>query len=210
MKVIGTEWSQSILDITDLNSGTSFRTSVQCDQDIILTFPLLSAQGFINEATGGLMNVDYLAGVLAPNEAAFLSSNWALSWYSTYLAYGSGNINYNGSDFAFQVSPSQMTMTCQTLAAGDAAFENVVVAAGTFKALKVICVGQGQALAVVNGSQVTGQITAQSTQWFAPGTGLLKLQSDYVYLTVFGISIPLSSSGVGGYLELTNYFIAPP
>jgi hypothetical protein len=50
-------------------------------------------------------------------------------------------------------------------------------------------------------------ITAQTTQWFAPNIGLIKLQSDYAYLNVFGISLPLSPSGVAGYLELKNYTI---
>ncbi|MDD2920867.1 MAG: hypothetical protein PHQ36_01150 [Anaerolineales bacterium] len=207
MRVIAVEGSQAAVDAVELNSGATARTYVQCDQDIILNFPLLSGQKVFGDMVNGEMNVDYIGGVLAPNEAAFAASNWALSWIIQYRIYGSGKINYNGRDFSFDVAPSNVQMTCQTLAAGSAAFETVTVSAGTFNALKVICRGEGQVSATVNGSQATGSITAQATQWFAPNIGLLKSQSNYANLDVFGISIPLNPSDVSGYIELKSYAI---
>ena len=59
----------------------------------------------------------------------------------------------------------------------------------------------------MNGSQVVGTVTAQATQWFAPNIGLLKSQSDFVFLNVFGISLPLSDSDVAGYMELKGYTV---
>ena len=207
MSVGSVDARQATVDAVELNTGATARTYVQCDQDIILNFPLLSGQKILGDMVNGTMNVDYVSGVLAPNEAAFTASNWALSWLIQYRVYGNGMVNYNGRNFYFDVAPSNIQMTCQTLGAGNVSFETVTVPAGTFNALKVICRGEGQASAVVNGSQVTGSITAQSTQWFAPNVGLLKLQSDYAYLNVFGISIPLSQSDVAGYIELRNYVI---
>lgn len=207
MSVIAIDGSQATVDAVELNTGAAVRTYVQCDQDIILNFPLLSGQKVIGDMVNGSMNVDYIGGVLAPNESAFTSSNWALSWIIQYRVYGSGMINYNGTDFYFDVAPSNIQMTCQTLGAGNTSFETITVSAGTFNALKVICRGDGQVIATVNGTQVTGSMTAQATQWFAPNVGLLKSQSDYAYLNVFGISIPLNPSDISGYLELRNYRI---
>lgn len=207
MRVTAVDGQQATVDAVELNTGATARTYVQCDQDIILNFPLLSGQKVLGDMVNGTMNVDYIGGVLAPNESAFVSSNWALSWIIQYRVYGNGMINYNGRDFNFTVAPSNVQMTCQTLGAGNTSFENVTVAAGNFNALKVICRGEGQATATVNGSQVTGSITAQATQWFAPNIGLLRSKSDYAYLNVFGISIPLQPSDVAGYLELRNYAI---
>jgi hypothetical protein len=207
IRVITVEGTQATIDATEVNVGTTVRSSMQCEQDIILSFPVLSVQKLIGEVVNGSVNADYVGGVLAPNEAAFLSSNWALSWVSQYRVYGDGSLTFNGSNFNFSLSPSIVTMTCQTLASGDASFENITVAAGTFRALKVICRGEGQALATVNGSQVTGTVTAQATQWFAPNVGLLKSQSDFVFLNVFGVSLPLSSSDVAGFMELKSYSV---
>lgn len=209
MKVITVEGTQATIDATELAVGTTVRSYMQCDQDIILSFPLLGMQKLIGEVVNGNMNVDYLGGVLAPNQTAFTSSNWALSWISQYRVYGDGAATFRGRDFQFTLSPSVINMTCQTLASGDASFENITVGAGTFRALKIICRGDGQATATVNGSQVTGSVTAQATQWFAPNIGMLRSQSDYVLLNVIGISIPLSPSEIAGYMELRSYNVGP-
>jgi hypothetical protein len=208
IRVVTVEGTQATIDATEVNVGTTVRSFMQCEQDIILSFPVLSVQKLIGEVVNGSMNVDYIGGVLAPNESAFRASNWALSWISQYRAYGTGSVTFNGNTFNFSLSPSVINMTCQTLASGDASFENITVAAGTFdKALKVICRGEGQAVATVNGSQVTGTVTAQATQWFAPNVGLLKSQSDFIFLNVFGVSLPLSASDVAGYMELKSYTV---
>jgi hypothetical protein len=209
MSVVSANGQQATVNAVDLDGDTSVSTNVLCDQDVILNFPMLSAQKLIGNMINGTMNMEYVGGVLAPNEAAFTSSNWALSWIIQYRISGNGTLNFQGRDFATQISPSVVQMTCQTLGSGNAAFETITVAAGTFNALKVVCRGEGQVTATVNGTQVVGSVTAQATQWFAPNIGLLKSQSDYAYLNVFGISIPLSPSDISGSLELQSYTIGP-
>jgi hypothetical protein len=207
MRVTSLNGQQATVNAVDLDGDTSVSTNVLCDQDIILNFPMLSAEKLIGNMINGRMTMEYVGGVLAPNEAAFIASNWALSWIVQYRISGNGTINFQGRDFTADIAPSVVQMTCQTLGTGDAAFETITVAAGTFNALKVICRGEGQVTATVNGTQVIGSITAQATQWFAPNIGMLKSQSDYAYLNVFGISLPLSPNDVSGSLELQTYTI---
>jgi len=207
LRIASIEGSQAVVDVTDYSDGSTGRGYAQCDQDVILNFPLLGVQSIINNFVNGTMNMDYIGGVLAPNESALLNSNWALSWLIRYRVYGNGSIVYHDKVFDFTMNPTVVEMNCQTLGSGDAAFENITVAAGSFRALKVICRGQGEVVAVVNGSQVTGSISAQATQWYAPRIGLLRLQSDYVYLNVFGMSIPLNTSGHAGSIELMGYSV---
>lgn len=210
MSVISVNGQQATVNAVDLDGDTSVSTNVLCDQDVILNFPLLSAQKLIGNMINGTMNVEYVGGVLAPNEAAFTSNNWALSWMIQYRISGNGIINFQNRDFSVSIAPSLVQMTCQTLGAGDAAFETITVDAGTFKALKVVCRGEGQQVtATVNGTQVVGSITAQATQWFAPNIGLLRSQSDYAFLNVFGISLPISPNDVSGSIELQNFTIGP-
>lgn len=209
MRVLSVNGQEATVNATDLDGDTSVTTNVLCEQDIILNFPLLSAQKLIGNMINGTMDMEYVGGVLAPNEAAFVSSNWALSWIVQYRVSGNSTINFQGRDFRADVSPSLVQMTCQTLGSGQAAFETITVAAGTFNALKVVCRGEGQVTATVNGTQVVGSITAQATQWFALNIGMLKSQSDYAYLNVFGISLPLSPNDVSGTIELQNFIIGP-
>lgn len=209
LSIAGVEGTQAVVDVYDASDGSTGRGYAQCDQDVILNFPLLVVDRIIENFVNGTMSLDYVGGVLAPNESAFVASNWALSWKIIYRVYGNGSIMYHDRNFNFTMSPSVVEMTCQTLGSGDAAFETIAVAAGAFRSLRVICRGNGQVNAVVNCSQVTGSISAQATQWFAPRVGLLRLQGDFVNLNVFGLSIPLNSSGHAGTLELTSYVVGP-
>lgn len=117
---------------------------------------------------------------------------------SQHRFYENGVVNYSGTDFNFTLDPSVVTLTWQTLASGDASFETITVAPGTFRALKVICRGDGQ---------VTGSVNVQATQWFAPNIGPLRSQSDYACLNVFGISFPLTTKSIAGTIELKSYAV---
>lgn len=207
MQVVSVDGQIATVDAFESGTDSQARTYVQCDQDVILNFPLLSGQKVIGSMVNGAIAMDYVGGVLAPNEAAFTANNWALSWKIQYSVHGNGTAQFRGQNVSFELTPSIVEMTCQTLGSGNAAFESITVSAGTFNALKVICRGDGNVSAAVNGSQVNGTISAQATQWFAPNVGLLRSQSDYVNLNVFGISIPLSAENLTGSLELQNYSI---
>ncbi|MCJ7435360.1 MAG: hypothetical protein MUO77_17915 [Anaerolineales bacterium] len=208
MTVVSVQGGFGNVNIVNQSRGTNSSVQVVCDRDIILNFPFLNAETLLGDALNGTVNVAYSGGVLAPNEAAFNASNWALSWTSQYIINGSGSIVYNGNTFNITIAPSNVTMNCQTLASGDAAFENITVAAGAYRALKVICTVQGQVTGTANGSAVSGVVRAQSTQWFAPYIGPVKIRAEYANLEVFGITIPLNS-GAAGTIELTNFSPGP-
>ena len=209
MTIISVAGSQGVVDVVNQAGGTTRRTVATCDKDTILNFPALSAEVLLSSALSGNINADYVSGILAPNEAAFLANNWAISWTTQYRVSGNSTINFRGNDLNVTVNPSNLTITCQTLASGNAAFETVSVTAGTFNALKIVCRGQGQITGIINGSTITGQISAQSTQWFAPHIGLVKMQSDFANIDVFGVTLPLDTSGINERVELSNFKQAP-
>jgi hypothetical protein len=208
MTVLSVQGGFGNVNIVNHTRGTSSNVQVVCDGDIILNFPFLNAEALLSDALNGTVNVAYAGGVLAPNEAAFNASNWTLSWSSQYIINGSGTIIYQGNTFNITLAPSTVTMTCQTAASGAAAFENISVAAGSYNALKVICTIQGQVTGTANGSAISGVARAQSTQWFAPYVGPVRIRAEYANLEVFGIIIPLNSGGIG-LIELTNFSPGP-
>lgn len=198
--------SQGSVRIDNQTTGTVKQVQVQCDGDVIRSFPFLSVDAlFGSSLTSGLV-ANYLSGVLAPNEAAFLKNNWALAWSSQYQVTGNAVLDRNGTQITVTLNNAPVTLSCQTLAAGDAAFETVTVGAGTFKALKVVCTEQGQVTAVVNGVTISGVAQGQSNQWFAPKIGLVKLQVVGVTLNVFDFPFSLLT---GNSLELKSFISAP-
>lgn len=207
MSVLSVNNSQGNVLVNNQTTGSTKQVQVQCDGDLIRSFPFMSVDGlFLGNFVNSSMAATYVSGVLAPNEAAFVNSNWALAWSSQYLVSGSTTINRNSRQINVTMNNSPITLTCQTLATGDAAFENVTVAAGTFRALKVVCTEQGQVTANVDGINITGLAEGRSNQWFAPNIGLVKMQIEFATVKVLGVSFSVLTDN---NLELKSFTAAP-
>ena len=207
MSVLSVGNSVGNVMINNQSSGSSKQVQVQCDGDVIRSFPLISVNAFfLGDLVNSNVTASYLSGVLAPNEAAFLNSNWALGWSSQYLISGTTSISRNGRQVDITMNNSPITLNCQTLATGDAAFETVTVPAGTFRALKVVCTEQGQVTATIDGITVTGLAEGRSNQWFALNTGLVKMQVQSATMQFFGVPFSILTDNS---LELTSFTTAP-
>lgn len=207
MKVLSVDNSQGNVSVQNQSQGTTKHVQVLCDGDVIRNFPSINVDAlFFDDLGYSAMTATYLSGVLAPNEAAFLNSNWALSWTSQYQVSGTTTLNFLGRNVRVTMNNSPLTLTCQTLATGDAAFETVTVPAGTFHALKVVCTHLGQAVVYVNGVPFSGQVEGRSNQWFALNTGLVKMQVDYAAVTLFDIA---SSVLIDNNFELQSFTLVP-
>jgi len=206
MSVLSVNNSQGNVLVNNRSTGSTKQLQVQCDGDVIRSFPFMSVDALFGNSLNSSMTASYISGVLAPNEAAFLKNNWALAWSSQYLVSGTTVINRNGAQFNVTLNNSTVTLTCQTLASGDAAFETIAVAAGTFRALKVSCSEQGQVTTILNGVSATGLAEGQSYQWFAPKIGLVKMQVNQASVKIFDISFSLL---INNSLELKSYVPAP-
>jgi len=206
MSVLSVNNSQGNVVVRNQSTGSSKQAQIQCAGDVIRSFPFMSMDVLFGNSLNSSVSASYVSGVLAPNEAAFLSNNWALAWSSQYVVSGTTAINRGGTQLSVTLNHSPVTLNCQTLASGEAAFENVTVAAGTFRALKVVCSEQAQVTTSLNGVSVTGLAEGQSYQWFAPYVGLVKMQVDYAAVKIFDISFSLLTDN---YLELRSYISTP-
>ena len=188
MSVLSVDSSQGNVLVKNQSTGTTKRVEVHCDGDVIRSFPFMSLNVLFGDIVNSSMTASYISGILAPNEASFRNNNWGLEWSSQYLVSGKTTLNYNGGQLNVTIDNSPITLTCQTLATGDAAFENVTIAAGTFRALKVVCTEQGQITANINGFTATGQAEGRSIQWFVLNVGLIKMQVGFAELKILGVS----------------------
>ena len=201
--------SRGLVGVANQANTLSGGAYVTCDRDVILNSLVLNAKGLLGGILNGTLKADYMSGVLAPNELAFTRNNWALSWSTSYRIYGGGLINYHGYNFILALNPFDMRITCQTLASGAAAFEKVTVSAGTFYSLKVICTMHGVGTGRLNGIPIIGSMSEQSTQWFAPYIGLVKMQSNSVNIRIFGVTIPFGPSSLSEQAALLNFVQSP-
>lgn len=206
MNVLSVGNSQGNVQITNQTTGSTKQVQVQCAGDVIRNFPFMSVDALLGTTLNSSISASYISGVLAPNESAFLNNNWALGWSSQYMVTGTSSINRGGAQLSVTLNNSPLSLNCQTLATGDAAFETVTVAAGTFRALKVVCSEQAQVTTYLNGATVTGTAEGRSYQWFAPYVGLVKMKVDYAVVKLFDVSFSLLTDN---NLELRSYITTP-
>jgi hypothetical protein len=208
MGVTSVNGQQASVDVSNQGTGIVSHALVDCQDDTILNFPFMEAGVLIGDALQGSVDTRYVSGVLAPNQSQFEAHNWGLDWQGNFSLSGSGHVRLNGTDFGLTLADSPLNLHCQTTGLGDAAFESVTVAAGTFShALKVVCTAQTKGTGSINGQSISGVVTGQTTQWFAPNIGLLKMQVDSTSIKVLRLfSIPLT---VDGNVELSSFQAAP-
>jgi hypothetical protein len=206
MSVLSVDQSQGNILVENQSTGSTKRVEVKCDGDIITNFPLMSLNAMFGDLVKSDVEATYVSGVLLPNEKAFLDNNWALSWSSQYQLSGNTILNNKDGQLNISMEKTPISLTCQTIAAGDAAFETVTVSAGTYRALKVVCTEQGNAMLSINGIKVPSQIEARSNQWFAPNIGMIKMQVDSAKISMFGISFSVL---IDNNFELMSFTPAP-
>jgi len=189
------------VDLFNQASGAFSESLVTCSNGAILNFP--SILGFLLFSDGtGAMNVQYVSGLLAPSQTTFENSNWNTSWSGQYRLSGQLSVPFQGQTITVIMNDSVLTLNCHT-----AGFEPVSVTAGSAaQALKVICSASSPVTLTVNGSNVSGTVSGQTTQWFALHTGLLKLHVDSTSFNVVGLSLPVN---VAGSVELLRLQAAP-
>lgn len=207
MGVMGVSGQQGLIVVQNRETGITSDVTVECDNGIIRNFPWVVAGMLTNNSIFADVDVQYISGVLAPNQAAFLNNNWGLAWTTQYTLSGDAKIPFRGDTLNLQLDPSPMTLSCQTLATGAAAFESVSVPLKTYpQALKVACNVQGSVSGQLNGQAVTGTLNGNSTQWFAPEAGLVKMRVDSATITVIGITV---SVDLNGQVQLVGFTKAP-
>jgi hypothetical protein len=186
------ENAKATINALDMSTGVITQTVAECENGAIKNYPALTQKMLIGSAAAGNFTLDYVSGVFAPAEAAFTDNNWLYQWTSDFIASGSLQVDDEGSPMQIVLQASPVHFDWKTAGAGDAAFESITVPAGTFeKALKV----QRQALIDISiaaeGASVKGKLILQTTQWYAPATGLLKTQIDSGNITYLGMTFPV-------------------
>jgi hypothetical protein len=207
MSVPSVSGSQALVNLSNQATHLSSQAAVDCENGAIRNFPWMAASMLFNQTINGSMSAQYVSGLLAPSQPTFANNNWNLTWNGQYTLTGSGTVEFQGNKYALSLNQAPLALNCHTLGSGAAAFEPITVAAGSFpSALKVICSMQTQATLKANGYTVTGNVTGQSTQWFGPGVGLLKMQVDSANIQYLIFTAPLN---VSGGLELQRYQVSP-
>ena len=194
--------TQATLNALDLGTGTTFQTTVDCDNSAIKNFPLMTVGSLFGNYLQGDVNVKYVSGVFMPTETEFTAANWNTQWSGQYVASGNIQLEFEGVQTPVKLNDSPIKMEWQ-----NAGQESVTVPAGTFdNAYKVTRKVEVEASLDFNGLIGQGTLTVKTAHWFVPYLGLIKSEPVSAEILYTGVSFPVS---VKGAVELVEFRPGP-
>lgn len=195
MTVANISGSQATIDALDMNTGLITQTRVDCEAGAIKNFPLMTMELIFGNYLDGAITTQYQSGLVAPAEPVFTAGNWAAAWEGSYLTSGQAQLTDGETTATITLNNSPVKMKWQT----DGAREAITVPAGTYPtALKVTREITVDATVQVTSEGETvsgsGQIILNTTNWFEPHTGMLRMQVDSASLAYRGFRFPVDLS----------------
>jgi hypothetical protein len=201
--VVEVNGSQAILNAVDLGTGTTTRTTANCQEGAITDFPLMTLGSLFGNYLVGDIQTTYVSGLFAPSRSSLDASGWNMQWQGEYVATGTVSISAEGEQTTVTLSDSPVHMTWQ-----NAGQETVTVPAGTFEnAYKVTRTSEVDASINVEGLAGRGTLIIKTVHWFAPFVGLLKTEVVSAHLTTLGVSFPIEATGSS--VELVEFQPGP-
>jgi len=191
------------LALLDYNSGLVTQSTVRCQDQAILDFPMTELKMVFVDLAGSL-EIEYVSGLFMPSEQQLIDSDWNMSWETQYAASGTLNGSYEGESLSASLSHSPIKMKWQVLSTG----ETLEVKAGTFSDLVKVNreisfeIPSLKATFQGNPLDISTKLTLNTDLWYAPHIGLVKQAVNSAQVKVLGIDFPISA---WGYIELVSY-----
>lgn len=197
--------SSAVLGALDYDSGVVTQTTVQCQDQAIVNFPITELNMVFGDFAGDIQ-VDYVSGIFMPSESEFEANGWDLEWETEYKASGNIDASFEGESLSAVLAESPVRMRWQVVSQGD----SMEVPAGTFNDLvkinREISFKISSLTTYIEGSEMSLATTLSivSNLWYAPHIGLIKQEVNSASIEVYGMNFPIEA---WGYTELSSYTI---
>ena len=205
LTVIESSDSSAVLAIKSYNSENVTESTVQCQNQAILDFPITELKMVLGELANDI-NLEYESGIFMPSEQEFIANNWSMEWETNYTANGNLKTYYEGEELTAILDDSPVKMMWKVVGTG----EYLQVPAGNFEDLvKMECeisfdIKNLQTNIQGNNINIATTLTLNSELWYAPHIGLIKENVKETSIKLYGINFPIDASGL---IELTSYTI---
>ncbi len=189
LTVAGVEGSQATVDMLDMSTGIITQSTIECDAGAIKRFPLVTMGSLFGNMLDGTLNMEYVSGNIAPSEATLAASNWDMSWESQYTMNGEMTFEEEGETFTILINDSPVVMKWQTAGTG----QSLTVPAGSYS--NVVKVTREMTMQVsldMGGMTIDSNLLINSSHWFEPYVGLIKMQTDSVSVQYQGMTFPVT------------------
>ncbi len=187
--VASVEGNIATIDMLNLTTGITSQSTAECEAGAIKNYPTATLGSLVDNMVDGAMNMEYVAGYIAPAEATFIADNWTTAWTSEYVMNGEITVEDEGESITVLIQDSPAIMNWQILATG----ESITVEAGTYtNAIKVTREMTMDIKLDMGLMTVDSVLYINSTHWFEPYIGMVKMEITEVSVEAQGMTFPIA------------------
>ncbi len=182
------EGNFATVDMLNISTGIVSQSIAECEDGALKNFPAATMGSAFGDMLNGAMTMDYVSGYIAPSEATFIANNWDMSWESEYVMNGEITMDEEGESMTATIDNSPVLMKWKTISTG----ETVIVEAGTYT--NVVKVSREMTMNItidMDGTKLDSELVIQSTHWFEPYIGMVKMEITEVSISMEGITFPV-------------------
>ena len=197
--------SSAVLAIESYNSENVSESTVKCQNQAILDFPITELKMVLGELANDI-DLEYESGIYMPSEQEFIANNWSMEWETNFTANGNLKTYYEGEELTAVLDDSPVKMMWKVVSTG----ESLQVPAGNFEDLvKMECeisfdIKNLQTNIQGNNINIATTLTLNSELWYASHIGLIKENVKETSIKLYGFNFPIDAFGL---IELTSYTI---
>ena len=191
LTVSSVEGNFATVDMLNMSTGIISQTTVECEDGAIKNSPAISMGTLMDDMFSGSLDIDYVSGYIAPNEETLIANDWKMSWESEYTMNGELTVTEDGETVTITIADSPVLMTWETVDTG----QKITVEAGTYEnTVKVTREMSMDITLSTNGIQIDSTLLIESTHWFEPYIGQVKMEVTEVSVKMQGMTFPVDLS----------------
>ncbi len=191
MTVSKVEGNFATLDMLNMATGIVSQTTVECEDGAIKNSPAVSMGTIMDDLFNGALDIKYVSGYIAPNEETLVANDWQMTWESHYIMNGELTITEDGETVTILIEDSPVVMKWETVATG----QSITVEAGTYENTVKVTRDMTMEITInTNGMKIASTLLIETTHWFEPYIGQVKMDIDEVSIQMQGMTFPMDVS----------------
>ena len=187
--VASVDGSEATVDMLDMTTGFITQSTISCDAGAIKQYPLVTMDSLFGDMVEGSLNMDYVSGVIAPAEETLVGNGWDMAWTSEYIMNGEMTFTADGESTTIIVNDSPVVMNWSVASTE----QNITVPAGNFSNVVEVKREMSMEISMDMGvMMVDSTLVLESTHWFEPYLGMVKMTVDSTSVQYQGMTFPVA------------------
>ncbi|MBT3336986.1 MAG: hypothetical protein HN855_05705 [Anaerolineae bacterium] len=177
------------MDMLNLATGITSEYTAECESGAIKNYPTNTLGSLMDDMVEGTITMDYVSGYVAPAEKTFIADNWTTAWTTEFVMNGEITVEDEGESVTVVIENSPVVANWQIAETG----QTITVEAGTYtNAIKVTREMTAEVKLDMGIMQMNSTLFINSTHWFEPYIGMVKMEINEVNVEAQGMTFPVA------------------